>query len=144
MMKYDVFVSHSHRDRSWVQRFVDGLKRNGVQVWLDVEQVGRGSDLLAIVRRGVGNSKYVLVVVDPEHTTNPNTFFEAGFAVGLGKKVVFITPERGEGLPPDLQARRSVRRSTPAATAREVIRSLNLPGVSATDKRWKDSRRSLS
>jgi nucleoside 2-deoxyribosyltransferase len=134
MMRYDVFVSHSHRDRSWVRRFVDALKRNGVQVWFDVEQTGPGSDLLAAVRRAVGNSRYVLVVVDPEYTTNPNTFFEAGFAIGLGKEIIFITPKRGEGLPSDLQARRFVRRSTPAATAREVIRSLDLPGAPATGK----------
>ncbi|MCL2041490.1 MAG: toll/interleukin-1 receptor domain-containing protein [Bacteroidales bacterium] len=34
-MKYDVFISHSSKDKEFVRKLAKDLQRNGIEVWLD-------------------------------------------------------------------------------------------------------------
>lgn len=130
MDKYDLFLSHSHQDSVWTRRLVKSLRRYGLQVWLDQERIKAGANWGLELARGLKHSTHVVTIVDPKHTSRPNVYFEAGAAIGMGKKVTFVVPKTGYRLPSDLQGAHIVKRLTPEATARHIVRSLKLAKTS--------------
>ncbi|MBI2839273.1 MAG: toll/interleukin-1 receptor domain-containing protein [Acidobacteria bacterium] len=119
--KYDVFLSHSAADRPWVRRLASSLKKQGLSIWIDEEQLGPGTDLSKAVVKGIQNSDLVVSVVDPSPAARTNVFLEAGVAIGLGKKVTFIIPKEKDAhtaLPINASTSRVMFREAPAATAR--------------------------
>jgi TIR domain len=44
--RFDVFLSYSSTDEAWVRRLAEDLKRCGVRVWLDRDEI-RPGDLFA-------------------------------------------------------------------------------------------------
>lgn len=60
--KYDVFVSHASEDKNYVRRLVAALKKAGIRVWYDNDQMGWGDDLRSSIDIGLANSRYGIVV----------------------------------------------------------------------------------
>lgn len=124
MKKFDVFLSHSAEDRSWTTKLASSLKKQGVSVWFDEEQLGLGTDVLKAIEKGISQSKVVVTVIDPKTTSGSREFFEAGMALGLGKEVSFIVPKetrRSDLSVFDVSKDNVFFRSTPEATARQLI-----------------------
>src|SRR4051794_27333719 len=61
--KYDVFVSHSSRDKQWVRRFTEDLKHVGLKAWFDDEQIHCGDSISGTIRNALENSRIVVVLV---------------------------------------------------------------------------------
>jgi len=118
------FISHSYEDREWSRRLADSLRQHGMDVFFDEAAVTADSPWTSEVRRQLERSSCVLTVVDPKNVSTPNTFFEAGMAVGLGKPVFFVVPQKEHDLSSDLKLGSYVYRRAPEVTAREIIRSL--------------------
>lgn len=53
---HDVFLSHSSRDKPVVRELAARLKRDGVRVWLDEEQIKPGDSIPAKVEEGLEHS----------------------------------------------------------------------------------------
>jgi hypothetical protein len=51
--QYDVFLSHSSKDKPVVRELAARLKKDGVRVWLDEEQIKPG-DSIPAARNGDG------------------------------------------------------------------------------------------
>ena len=120
-----VFISHALKDQRYVSQLAASLRKEGVQVWIDEEQLQPGEDWEKSLRKGLAQSDLMLTVVGPS-VDYPNVLFEAGAAIGLGKRVIFIIPEnevKYGRFPFALNSKNSLIRRTPTATARELVRS---------------------
>ncbi|HEY7850665.1 MAG TPA: toll/interleukin-1 receptor domain-containing protein, partial [Ktedonobacterales bacterium] len=62
-----VFISYSSKDSAFVTQFREELKRAGVAVWLDHEQLTPGTpDWTAAVRRGIEQATDVIYAASPD------------------------------------------------------------------------------
>lgn len=69
--RYDVFVSYSHWDRSWVRSFVDDLRRRGLDVFVDYDVLASSGKRNALLERGLEESIHILYIVT-EHSVARN------------------------------------------------------------------------
>jgi hypothetical protein len=60
---FDVFISHSSKDKKTVLDIIQGFKRKGVTYWVDHEQIEYGDMITGKIEEGLKNSKYILVVL---------------------------------------------------------------------------------
>ena len=60
---YDVFISHSSKDKPIVERIVQDFRREGITYWVDHEQVTFGDYVTGKIEDGLRESKNVLVCV---------------------------------------------------------------------------------
>jgi hypothetical protein len=126
MAKYDVFISYSRKDRAFTRRLADSLRVEGVEVVLVDDLRKPGDNWSDILAQRIKDSSCVVSVVDPKEKTQPSLYFEAGAAIGMGKKVTFIVPPKRSAVPSDLRGSLTLKRMTPERTAKEIVNSLNL------------------
>lgn len=60
---YDVFISHSSRDKAVANRLAEGLQAQGYEVWLDTREVLVGDNIVAEVYAGIADSKFMVVLL---------------------------------------------------------------------------------
>lgn len=64
--EYDVFVSHACEDKgSFVDEFVDELKKAGLRVWYDTSQIKWGDSMRQKIDDGLKRSRFGVVVLSP-------------------------------------------------------------------------------
>jgi nucleoside 2-deoxyribosyltransferase len=126
MDKPKVFISHSTLDADWARSFAEALKKRGVTVWFDEFDVHPGESIREALEAGLRGSDVVVALLDPEHPSKPNLFFELGAAIGMGKRVVPIVPKDVDprNLPLDVRLRRYLVRDSPENTAEELSHAL--------------------
>ncbi len=64
--KFDVFLSYSSKDRSWVNHLKEALQKQGLKVWLDHDQIRPGDLFAGALEQGLEESKAVALIVSPE------------------------------------------------------------------------------
>ena len=67
MYIYDVFLSHSGKDREFVMRLAGDLKRAGIRVWLDQWDLRPGDSIARAVEQGLSESRFLIVVMSPDY-----------------------------------------------------------------------------
>ncbi len=88
---YDVFISHSSRDKdSIVYSLEKKLKEKNIDVWLDIKEILVGDSILGAIEKGLNNSIFIILVITPDFFESFWTPVEIGIA--LNKKVQFILP----------------------------------------------------
>ena len=66
--EYDVFVSHAWEDKaSFVDEFVDELKKADIKVWYDTSQIKWGDSLRKRIDDGLKKSRFGIVVLSPNY-----------------------------------------------------------------------------
>lgn len=65
--KYDVFISYSHRDKSFVNKLTSLLIESGIAVFFDEADIAVGDSLADSLHRAVQDARYVLVVMSPDY-----------------------------------------------------------------------------
>jgi formylglycine-generating enzyme required for sulfatase activity len=65
-----VFLSHSSRDKPWVIQLKDALRRYGVSVWLDKDEIRPGDHFGEALEQALDNSRTVALIVSPEAVTS--------------------------------------------------------------------------
>jgi hypothetical protein len=78
---------------------LDGLKRRGAEPYVLSGVARLGTEILQSLRLAIQRADQVLVVLGD--TPAPNSMFEAGLALGLGKSLLIIAPP-GATVPTDL------------------------------------------
>ncbi len=61
--EYDVFISHSSRDKPAVRELAERLKRDGLRVWLDEWEIGPGDSIFSKVEHGLEQSRVLILVM---------------------------------------------------------------------------------
>ena len=59
--QYDVFLSHSSKDKTVVREIAERLKCGGVRVWLDEEQIKPGDSIPAKIEEGLEHSRVLVL-----------------------------------------------------------------------------------
>lgn len=60
-----VFLSHSHKDKSFVDRLANDLHIAGIEVWYDSWDLEIGHDLTLMIQNGISASDFLAVVLSP-------------------------------------------------------------------------------
>jgi hypothetical protein len=110
--KVQVFVSHSSKDKSIVDRIVSDLKNHGISVWYDKFEIKAGDNIVEKVNEGLRDSKYFLIILSPNAICSSWVTEEMSFAVlqQIALKDIFVIPVLIEdcNIPPLLQHKRYV------------------------------------
>ncbi len=91
--EYDVFLSHSAKDKPVVRELVARLKRDGVRVWFDEEQIKPGDSIPAKIEEGLEHSRVLVLCMSAHAFASDWSQLEAGtfrFRDPLNKKRRFI------------------------------------------------------
>jgi WD40 repeat protein len=59
--KFDIFLSHSSKDKAVVRELAARLKKDGVRVWLDEEQIKPGDSIPAKIEEGLEHSRVLVL-----------------------------------------------------------------------------------
>ena len=59
--QFDVFLSHSAKDKAVVRDIAARLKKDGVRVWLDEEQIKPGDSIPAKIEEGLEHSSVLVL-----------------------------------------------------------------------------------
>jgi hypothetical protein len=126
MSEPKVFISYSRDDADWASEFAEALRDQRVDVWLDKWQLHAGDSLSDALEEGLRGSDAIVAILSETNAKRPNTFFEFGVALGMGKRLIPIVPEDMDRsfIPFELRSRVSVTKSAPAETARQVAEAL--------------------
>jgi tetratricopeptide (TPR) repeat protein len=81
--RFDVFLSYAGTDEAWVRRLAEDLKRYGVRVWLDRDEIRPGDRFVDALERGLEQSDSVALVVSPESMASGWVAEEYNRAVAL-------------------------------------------------------------
>lgn len=74
---YDVFISYSHRDQTWVQKdLLAQLEAKGLQVCIDYRDFRPGAASVSEMRRAVSESRKTLLVLTEDYVKSAWTEFE--------------------------------------------------------------------
>jgi TIR domain-containing protein len=74
---YDVFISYSHQDQTWVkQDLLSELEAKGLQVCIDYRDFEPGAASVSEMRRAVTSSRKTLLVLTPDYVQSAWTEFE--------------------------------------------------------------------
>lgn len=66
--EYDVFISHAWEDKeSFVEEFVEELKKIGLKVWYDKSQMKLGDSMRQRIDDGLKKSRFGIVVLSPDY-----------------------------------------------------------------------------
>jgi hypothetical protein len=114
-----VFVSHASADATYVEKFVDNVLRigcglDGSNMFYSSERdtgVPSGADLMATIRKEVGDATLVIAIITPTYQTRPVCVAELGAAWALsGKLFPLLAPETNrdglQGIIPSVLAQR--------------------------------------
>jgi tetratricopeptide (TPR) repeat protein len=63
---YDVFLSHSGRDKEFVKELDRRLTRDGVRCFFDIESIGWGDNWVRVLERAIDECKYIVFVLSPD------------------------------------------------------------------------------
>lgn len=74
---YDVFLSYSHRDATWVRSvLLPKLEADGLRTCIDVRDFALGAPLITEIERAVNQSRKTLLVLTPEYLASEWAEFE--------------------------------------------------------------------
>ena len=90
---YDVFLSHSAKDKSVVRPLAERLRKDGLKVWLDEEQIKPGDSIPAKIEEGLEHSRVLVLCMSANAFGSDWAQLEAGtfrFRAPLNKERRFI------------------------------------------------------
>jgi hypothetical protein len=64
---YDVFLSHSAKDREFVMRLATDLAEEGLRVWLDQWNIKPGDSFAVAIDHAMRASRFLLIVMSPDY-----------------------------------------------------------------------------
>ncbi len=126
--KYDVFISYSLKDRTWVRDLAKALHDQGLTVWYDEAEVKPGESLLERIHEGLNKSRSIVFLIGTGASKSNWTAAELGAALALRKPIIPIVQE---GTPPGdipgpIRLRRYLQKQEPSATAEEIAQAIAL------------------
>jgi hypothetical protein len=80
-MKYDVFISHSNKDKKFVLKLAKDLIENGVKVWLDEWNLGLGDSIAESINKAIEESRFIFLIMSPDYFASAWTTQEWNMAM---------------------------------------------------------------
>lgn len=89
-----LFISYSHQDQNFVKKLARDLKKHGINVWIDFQEIKVGDSIIEKINEAIENNNYLAIVLSP-HSVNSHWVrreLAAGLIKELEKKSVVILP----------------------------------------------------
>ena len=103
-MTFEIFLSHSARDRAAVELVRESLQSQGVNVYLAGHDVQAGYSVADKVKHAIRRSAAVVVLITPHSVGSAYVNQEIGYALGERKLVVpLVEPDGRANAPAMLQ-----------------------------------------
>jgi hypothetical protein len=77
-----VFISHSHETRTLARKVGDALKRAGLDVWNDEQEILPGDNWAEKIGQGLESSQAMVVLLTPESLNAPTVLRDIEYALG--------------------------------------------------------------
>jgi len=75
---FDIFISHSAKDREFATRLANDLVGAGLSVWLDQWNIRVGDSFADAIDQAIRASRFVMIVMSPDYSIGLD---KAGMAV---------------------------------------------------------------
>ena len=102
-----VFISYSRQDKAFVDRLVNDLRDNGIDVWRDVDSILPGSDWAAAIIGGIEQASSALMVFSQASRSSDWVNHETRYILGSRAQLriipIVLDDEGEKALPPDLR-----------------------------------------
>ncbi len=102
--RLSVFICYSRRRREFAVRLQAGLEKNGMDVWIDLDDIIPTETWSEVVERGIEQADVFLFLVSPESVASKVCLRELEHAVRFKKKLVPILLAEAAPVPPVLAA----------------------------------------
>ncbi|MBN1186513.1 MAG: toll/interleukin-1 receptor domain-containing protein [Bacteroidales bacterium] len=80
-MKYDLYISHSSKDKEFVRKLANDLIKNGLTIWLDEWNMIPGESFADSMNQAMRDSKYILIIMSPAYFSSEWTKQEYNFGM---------------------------------------------------------------
>ena len=130
--QWDVFLSHSSKDKPQVEQLKSELASHGLRVWLDEERITAGKSIPAAIEQGIEQSHAIVICLSPDFLESEWTRAErAAFTYadpGNVRTTLIPVLLRDCSLPKTLQHLKHVDYKTPSKQAvEEIVAAVTAP-----------------
>ncbi len=89
-----IFISYSHKDKEFVNKFAAHLIKNNARVWIDTWELNVGDSIVSKVQKAIQESSALLVVLSKSSVDSEwcKKEFTAGLMRELEEKKVIVLP----------------------------------------------------
>jgi len=91
MLKHKVFISYAKEDSAIAQKLYDDLKKAGVDLWFDRENLQPGQDWKLEIEKAVKESTFFIALI------SSRSMARKGFTQGELKRALDVADEKMEG-----------------------------------------------
>lgn len=88
MSKPKIFISYSRKDKPFVDQLSKRLNQNGIDTWIDYQQIAPGDMWQNEIKKGIENSDLFIAILSDYYLSSAWTSFE--FALALNKRIIPI------------------------------------------------------
>jgi hypothetical protein len=78
-----VFISYLHENKTDVQRLCDDLTRNGVEVWLDRNNIQPGMRWKGAIRKGIKEGEYFIACFSSEYNERDKNYMNEELVLAI-------------------------------------------------------------
>jgi hypothetical protein len=119
--EFDVFLSYSSKDASWVDAFVESLRASGIRPWSHVD-IMPGEKWAERIEAALRHSHTLIFILTVNSLDSPWTFFEIGAAIADRKRIIPVVADElpAAGIPRMLAQFQFLRESSPTRAAERV------------------------
>lgn len=71
IIRKDIFLSHSHKDKVFVRQLAASLERSGLSCWIDEAELNVGDSIIKRIGEGIYESSFVAAVISKNSVTSP-------------------------------------------------------------------------
>jgi len=123
---YDIFLSYSNKDKSWVSEFVSSLKEAGVKTWFDVHALAPGERWDDKLQQALRESNTIVVILSENSVESPWTFFELGAAIADKKRIipVLLGDVESKRIPLLLRRFQFLKESSPTEAGKRIAQAI--------------------
>ena len=101
----DIFISYSRKDKEFVERLTQALKDQGLEVWVDLEDIRLGEDWKDRIFWGIAGAGVFIFLISPDSVESKMCNEEIAKAIEYGKRIspIYIRETAIETIPPDIR-----------------------------------------
>lgn len=132
---YDIFLSYSNRDKSWVIEFVSALKDAGIKTWFDVHDITPGERWDEKIQQALRESSIIVVILSENSVESPWIFFELGAAIADKKRIipVLVGDIESKRIPILLRRFQSLKEASPAEAGKRIAKVIEQTSLRKTE-----------
>ena len=97
----EIFISYSRHDQEFTDSLIQGLEQNGLQVWVDRENIEAGDLWRAAISRAIAGCDAFLVLLSPNCVASKNVVKELSMAESRDRHIVPLMYQECE-IPPEM------------------------------------------